>query len=334
MTAPTCPRLVISIVNYRTAPQTIECLRALAPQVQDLAATGTLTQVVVVDNASGDDSVVQVQGAIAQNHWQWATCMPSSENGGFAYGNNLAIRLALAHPIRPDYFLLLNPDTVVRPGALQHLVAFMDATPAAGLAGSSFENEDGSPWPYAFRFPSILGELEDGLRLGIVSRMLEPWNVVQTMGASPAQVDWLSGACLMVRRSVIEAIGLMDEEYFLYCEEMDFCLQARRAGWPCWYVPASRVMHIRGKSTGLGDQQPTDRRPMPTYWFHSRRRFWVKNYGLVRTALADGVWIGGFSLWKVRQKLQGKPDCDPPNFLTDFIRNSVFSKGRAIAKGT
>jgi hypothetical protein len=316
-------RLLVVIVNYRTSRLAINCLKSLENEVRSLPGT----RVVVVDNASGDDSVEVLTSAIQSNNWQdWATLLPSEHNGGYAYGNNLAIRPALQSDHPPEYFLLLNPDTQIYPNALNALVDFMDQHPEVGIGGSSFEEADGEDWPITFRFPTVLSELDSGLRLGIVSKLLSNWTILRRMTKEPALVDWLPGASMIIRKDVFNTIGLMDEKYFLYYEETDFCLQAKRAGWPCWYIPQSRVMHIAGQSTGVTvrNQQP---KRLPQYWFDSRRRFFIKNYGLLYTALVDSVWIASFSFWRLRRLIQRKPDLDPPQMLGDYIRNSVFLKG-------
>jgi len=315
-------RLLIVMVNYRTAPLAIECLRSLQAEVKELPGT----QVAIVDNHSGDNSVAVLEQAIATEGWaDWVTLLPSEVNGGYAYGNNFAIRPALKSPHPPDYVLLLNPDTQVRPGALKTLVDFMAQHPQVGIAGSSFEEADGQPWDVAFRFPSIPSELDSAMQLGVLTKLLSPWVLVMPMTDQPAEVGWLPGASLIIRRQVFDSVGLMDEEYFLYYEEMDFCLQANRAGWSCWYVPQSRVMHIAGQSTGVTarNQRPKRR---PQYWFDSRRRYFLKNHGWLYAATVDIVWAIGFSLWRVRRAIQNKPDTDPPNFLLDSIRNSVIFK--------
>src|SRR5688572_15821310 len=132
-------RLLIVIVNYRTASLTIDCLRSLAPEMADLPAA----RVVVTDNASGDDSVARLESAIRDNLWNWwCELMPLPRNGGFAYGNNEGIRPALESKHPPQYVLLLNPDTVIRPGAIRALIEFMDARPNVGIAGSRLEDPD------------------------------------------------------------------------------------------------------------------------------------------------------------------------------------------------
>ncbi|HIK13879.1 MAG TPA: glycosyltransferase family 2 protein [Leptolyngbyaceae cyanobacterium M33_DOE_097] len=319
---PGCPLMVV-IVNYRSANLVVNCLRSLQPELPTLPNM----RVVVVENDSGDDSLDTLKGAIATEGWsEWATVLPADYNGGYAYGNNFAIRPALASPNCPPYILLLNPDTAVRPNALKALVDFMDKNPKVGISGSSFEDGEGKPWSIAFRFPNVLGELDGGLRLGVVSKLLSNFVVAQEMKGVPCQVDWLPGASMMVRREVFDDIGLMDEGYFLYYEETDFCLQARRAGWLCWYVPDSRVMHIAGQSTGVTSKNgPPKRRPQ--YWFDSRRRYFLKNHGFLYAATSDALWIAGYSLWQLRRVVQRKPQADPPMYFSDFVQNSVFFKG-------
>ena len=316
---PGCQVLVV-IVNYRTARLSVECLRSLLGEVRSLPGL----RAVVVDNDSADGSPQTISSAIVEHGFSdWACCIEAPRNGGYAYGNNLAIRVALQGADAPGYFLLLNPDCVVRQGAVGALAAFLDEHPKVGIAGSALENPDGSLWSTAFRFPSVLGELEGGARLSLLTRALKRWEVPIRMGDLAERVDWLPGASMMVRRDVFESIGLMDEEFFLYYEETDFCLRANRAGWPCWYVPESRVMHIAGQSTGVTSRSgPAKRRPQ--YVFDSRHRYFVKNHGLAYAVLADLAWTLAFASWRVRRQVQGKPDSDPPYLLLDSFRNSAL----------
>lgn len=319
-----CPagvETLVVIVNYRTAALVIDCLRSLASEA---GVPEARARVVVVDNASGDGSEARIRQAIETNGWQaWASVLESKRNGGFAYGNNLALRAALRCDRPPDYFWLLNPDTVVRPGALAALTEFVKRHPRAGIVGSGIDNDDGQPWPYAFRFPSIASEFEHAIRLGWVTRLLRAKLVARRMGSQPQTVDWVCGASMMVHREVFEQVGLMDEGYFLYYEETDFCRRARRAGWEVWYEPTARVMHIAGQSTGVTARLAVVPR-RPAYWFESRRRYFVKHHGRLYGSIADLAWILGFSLWRVRRRLQGKEDPDPPKMLSDFIAHSVL----------
>jgi len=312
-----CP---IVIVNYRTPGLVIDLLRSL-----DAEARAEGLRAVIVENGSPDDSASQLRQAIDSAQWDWAELIVCAKNLGFAGGNNVALRPILAQTPPPDYVLLLNPDTVVRPGAVRALIDFMEANPKVGIAGSGLENPDGSPQRSAFRFPSMASELENGLRLGIVSRLLRHALVAPPVEDRPHETGWVSGASMIVRRAVFDAIGPMDDAYFLYYEETDFCLRAKRAGWPCWYAPSSRVMHLAGQSTGVTDPRKPARR-MPAYWFASRHRYFRKNHGWLYTKAADLAWAGGYALWRVRRVLQRKPDTDPPHLLGDFVRYNFLAR--------
>jgi N-acetylglucosaminyl-diphospho-decaprenol L-rhamnosyltransferase len=316
-------RLLVVIVNYRTPALTIDCLHSLKSEVQNLPGT----HVVVSDNASGDNSVEEISAAITKENWQnWVSFMPLDRNGGYAYGNNAVIQKALESANPPQYILLLNPDTIVRPKALEVLVNFMDENLKVGIAGSRLEDPDTTPQCSAFRFHTIQSELDNGLRLGIVTKLLSKWVIAPPVSDENCVTDWVAGASMIVRREVFESIGLLDEKYFMYFEEEDFCLAANKAGWPCWYVPASRVVHLVGQSSGVTDTKKPPKR-LPGYWFDSRKRFFVKNYGRFYAAVADAVWVFAFILWRMRRSIQRKPDSDPPQILGDFIRNSVVLKG-------
>lgn len=316
-------RLLIVIVNFRSASLCIDCLRSLAPEV----AANAGTRVVVTDNPSGDNSVEEIGHAIARNNWSsWCELKPLPRNGGFAYGNNEAIRPALQSNDPPQYVLLLNPDTIVRPGAIRALLDFMDANAKAGIAGSRLMHENGDAQVSAFRFHTVLSELEAGVRLGFVSKLLKKRIVAPPVPQTqqPTQTDWVAGASMIIRREVFESAGLLDEGYFMYFEEVDFCLRARRAGWTCWYVPASRVVHLVGQSSGVTDVKQAKKR-RPRYWFESRRRYFVKNHGKLKTAFADMFWMSGFVTYRMRRFVQRKPDTDPQKLLGDFARNSVLA---------
>jgi GT2 family glycosyltransferase len=320
--------ILVVIVNYRTPGLTISCLQSLAPEI----AANPGTRVRVVDNASGDGSGTAIAAAIADHGWEaWAELVESPLNGGFAAGVNIGVEPALADS-GAELFWLLNPDTRVHPGALATLAAFMQARPAVGIAGSLLELADGTPWPFAFRFPSLLGEVEQALRFGPVTRLLGRQKVLQRMGNQPTQIDWVSGASFMVRRRVFEAIGMMDTGYFLYFEETDFCRRARQAGWECWFVPDARVLHIAGQSTGATGADAAGK-ALPAYWFESRRRYFVTHHGNLYAAATDLAWLAAHALGTLRRKLTGKGDPDPPGMARDIVRHSPLFRPLAGVRG-
>jgi GT2 family glycosyltransferase len=310
--------VAVIIVSYKSAKLTIESLRSL---VAERATPGMHVRAVVVDNASGD--LPEILQAVESCDWSsWVTLVAAPRNGGFAYGNNRGIERAYASA-EPSYVHLLNPDTQVRPGALSSLVRFLEEHPEAGIAGSGFETGDGRDWPIAFRFPSMIGEFIQGLNLGIVTRLLNPWATVRHMPKSNEVVDWVSGASIMIRPAVFTAIGGMDENYFLFFEETDFCRRARCAGYSTWHVPESRVMHIGGQSTTLA---PGARGRLPGYWFESRRRYFVLTFGIAHAVAVDLVALSAHCLGSVKRLIQWRQHTAVPYFIRDLMRHSVFWK--------
>ncbi len=320
--------VAIAIVTYRSANLTIDCLSSIAAE---RSTQGVNIRAIVVDNASGDAKLVAK--AIDQHGWSsWVTLITAPKNGGFAYGNNLALQRANADG-PPKYLHMLNPDTVVRKGAIGELVRFLEAHPDIGIAGSSFETLDGSEWPKAFRFPSLLSEFEEGLQFGLASRVLRRWVVAQLMTPVAQPIDWVVGASMMIRWSVFDRIGGFDDNYFLYFEETDFCLRARKAGLSTWYVPASRVMHIGGQSTNVSNRKAVPER-LPAYWFESRRRYFAVNHGVAYAMIADGVALLAHALGSLKRMGQGRRNQGVPHFLADLLRHSVlWRRNRLVASG-
>lgn len=302
------------VVNYRTAGLTVDCLRSLAPEFRSDSGL----RVTVVDGGSGDDSADRIAAAIRAEGWEaWCDLLPLEENRGFSAGNNAALRSILGTTDPPAYVWLLNPDTVVRPGACSALRDFLDARPTVGIAGSRLEDPDGSPQRSAFRFPSLAGEFEGGVRFGPVTKLLRRHVVAPPVRNEAHPTDWVSGASLMIRREVFDAIGLLDEGYFLYYEETDFCLRARRAGWPCWYLPSSRVVHLVGRSTGSSPARVSE------FMLRSRRRYLTRSHGKIYRLLCDAAWAVGYASWRVRRRIQRKPNPDPKALLNDFVTYSL-----------
>ncbi len=317
-------KLLIVILNYRVTDLTVDCLRSLDGKVQRLPGT----RVAVCENGSGGDAERRLRAAIEEHGWGgWVDLTAVHPNRGFTGGNNLVIRAAMASPDPPEYFLLLNADTVVRDGALEALVSFMDAHPRAGIAGSQLLSPEGEVQASPFRFFTLASELDRGLRLGFVSQLVERWAVVVPTPAEACAAEWVSGASMILRRTMLDEIGLLDEGLFTYFDDIDLCLRARRAGWETWYVPESRVVHLEGAATEIN---PSRRKRLPPYLFQARRRFFLKNHGPLFTALADAAFLAGFALWRVRRRLQRKPDGDPEHMLGDAFRHSVFRAGFAV----
>lgn len=241
--------LSIIIVNWNVRDLLRACLNSIssqaqlvAPQVWALCDADYTLEILVVDSASSDGSAAMVEHEFP-NVRLWA----SQINLGYAGGNNLGMRHS-----RGRYVLLLNPDTVVHPGALRVLLDYMETHPQAGVVGPRLCYPDGSTQSSRRRFPTL------GTAL-IESTFLEQWfprhplirhyRMLDRPDDQPCQADWLVGACLAVRREVIEQVGMLDESYFMYSEELDWQKRIRQAGWQVVYLPQARVTHYEGKSS-------------------------------------------------------------------------------------
>lgn len=310
-------KLLVVIVNWRTAQLTLDCLESLALQVAELPDREV--RVVVTDNDSGDDSCDVIRKAISANGWaDWAELMPLDQNGGFAYGNNAAIRPALAHASPPDLIWLLNPDTTARPGALRGVFDAAEQFPQAHIFGTRVENPDATVRTTAFRFHNPLGEFESMMRLGVVTRLMMRHKHAPPLPDGSAQVDWVSGASMVVRREVFEKVGLLDEGYFMYYEEQDFIRQAKDAGFSCWYLPMAAIVHLVGQASGVTSAGPRKRRP--AYWFEARRRYWSKHAGWLGRWTGDAAFVLGLAGYRLNCWVRRRSNPDPPKLMCDFFR--------------
>ena len=263
--------LSIVIVSWNTRDDLARALTSMAG-----ANCPVETETIVVDNASTDGSA-----AMVEQKFPWAQVISNGRNLGFAAANNQGLRAS-----RGEFVLLLNPDTVVHPCALSSLVEFMRAHSDAAACGPKLLNADGSLQFSSRRFPTLatgffrkvpLGRLLPDNRFNR-EYLMSDWDHTQ-----PRQVDWVSGAALCLRRRVTEEIGLLDEGYFMYCEDVDWCYRARQAGYAIYYVPQATITHTRGRSS---IQRP---RRMALAFHQSMLRFYRKHY-----ARGWPVWLRWF----------------------------------------
>ncbi len=227
--------LSILIVNWNVRDLLRDCLRSIEHGRGDLDI-----EVIVVDSASGDNSAAMVAA-----EFPWVTLLPQTDNVGFPRGNNIALARA-----RGDALLLLNPDTVILGDALPTLVAYLAAHPDAGAVGPQLLNPDGSVQSSRRRFPTLAtGFLESTWLQGLAPGVLRRYYALDLPDDATADVDWLTGACILVPRAVYEHVGGLDEDYYMYSEELDWCRRIRAAGWRVVYLPAAQVVHHVGKSS-------------------------------------------------------------------------------------
>lgn len=280
--------LSVIIVSWNTRDLTLDTIRTL---VQDLAEHGPEAEVWVVDNASSDGTPDAVRQQFPQ-----VKLVASDKNLGFAGGNNCALRQigfsdtpgsnSASAGALPKAVYLLNSDTRTEPGATRTLYDALFTLPQAGVVGAQLVYGDGSFQHGAFRFPGLAQLIVD--LFPVPGRLYEsalngryPRRLYQQ--DKPFPVDHTLGATMMIRREVIQQTGMFDEAYFMYCEEVDWSLRIRRAGWQIYSVPAARVVHLAGQSTGQVRPQS-----VVNLW-RSRFRLFEKNYPPLKLALARQV---------------------------------------------
>jgi GT2 family glycosyltransferase len=254
--------LSIIIVNWNTKDLLLRCLNAIYQTVRAVEM-----EVIVVDNGSKDGSV-----AAAVERFPKARFIQNQMNLGFARANNQALSVAAGR-----YLLLLNPDTVVRDRAIENLLSFMEADPKVGVAGGQLINPDGSKQNSIANFPTLATELLNKSLL----RWLFPGRFPgkERVYGEPIEVESVIGACMMVRGKTVEEVGPLDEGYFLFLEETDWCYRMKKAGWKVYHVPAAQVYHFQGKSA------ETDIKGAKIEYYRSRYRFFQKHRGLFQRAL-------------------------------------------------
>lgn len=269
--------VAVIIVSWNVRDYLADCLRSV---YADLDRSGLQGEVWVVDNASTDGTQ-----SLLSDLFPSTRLLANADNPGFGAANNQAMRTAASvNGQGPRYFLLLNPDTLVRPHAIGRLVAALDRTPKAGVAGARLVYRDGRFQHSAFAFPGLVqlafdlypmpARLYDSRLNGRYPRRAYRAN------GEPFTVDHPLGAALLVRRDVAEATGGFNPAYHMYCEEIDWCWRIRRAGWSIVTVPEAEIVHYGGQSTR---QMPA--RAVRDLW-HSRALLYRQHHGRIRYGLA------------------------------------------------
>jgi N-acetylglucosaminyl-diphospho-decaprenol L-rhamnosyltransferase len=264
--------LSIVVLSWNVCDLLRQCLNSVARDHPSSADHPPLTaEIIVVDNASSDGSVEMVRAEFPD-----VRLIVNPANRGYTGGNNDGISAATGR-----YVMILNPDTAVLDDALAAMVAYADAHSDVGLVGPQLLNPDGSVQSSRRRFPTLMTGLFESTWLQPLapSGVLRRYYVLDQPDDTIQEVDWLFGACLLVRREVIQQVGALDEGFFMYSEEMDWCRRIRQAGWKIVYLPEAQVIHYGGKSS---DQVAVQRH---IYFQTSKVRYFRKHHG----ALTAGV---------------------------------------------
>jgi len=269
------------LVSYNTRQMTLDSLQALAGELAGISA-----EIIVVDNASSDGSADAIRAAFPQ-----IKVMQCGWNAGFGVANNLAMKEA-----KGRYLLLINTDAFVRPGAVRELTGYLDRHPKAALVGPRLLNADGSLQPSCYRFPSPWRAWAENLYISAMFGNDSSLGDYRHWAHDRERiVDWVVGACCLVRREVYEQVGGFDERFFMYAEETDWQRRMRVAGWEIGFTPAAQVMHLGGAS-GAGEKPKINR-----HFFGSLDLYELKHHGFlgllsVRVAMIVGCALR-LALW-------------------------------------
>lgn len=278
-TARNTPLISTIIVSWNVRQLLLQCLASLQVNAADLE-----NEIIVIDNASHDGTVAAVQAAFPA-----VRVIANTENRGFTGGNNQGLATA-----RGDYFFLLNPDTEAQPGALAELFRLLQSHPQVGIVGPRLRYADGSIQSSRRRFPTLLTLFTESTIIQDYWPELPWFRRYFLADRSPDEtqpVDWIVGAAMFVRRRVYEQIGGLDEGFFMYCEELDWCRRATAAGWQIVYHPVAEVMHYEGRSS---EQAVASRH---IRFFSSRVRYTRKYHGRLAAACLR-AWLLATFVWQ------------------------------------
>ena len=292
--------LSIIIVNWNTSELLLRCLESIYFSKPPLAF-----EIIVIDNGSVDDSVRAIE-----SRYPDVQIIQNDQNLGFARANNQGLRIASGR-----YFMLLNSDTLVLPGSIHGLVETADQYPNVGVIGPKLLNLDGTLQESWASFPTLWSEM-----IGKNLRRRQP----VAYAPNSYEVDWVMGACMLVRAEAVEAAGMLDEEYFMYSEETDWCFRIKRKGWKVWYLSNAEIYHVGGGSANRASLKQL------VLLYRSKILFFRKNYdSRIATILRYGLIVANsfgwfrrvFLLWgKNREAVQHRMAVQS-NLVWSLLRN-------------
>ena len=274
--------LCVIILNYGTPRLTVESAKSALEDLADIDG-----EIVIVDNASPDDSYEQfVAWRQSLEPTAPVSIVRSPENSGYAGGNNLGLRSGDA-----KYYILLNSDTLVRKGAFGAMLATMQANPDIGMLGPTLIGPDGKPLISRFRHPTPVSEFVEATGTGIVYRLFRNY-VVPIRHEETAELEWIGFPCVMFRKAMVDDIGLLDERYFMYFEDIAYCRRATQSGWKIAQCPEAEVDHFCGQSSQVEAKADSKER-LPPYYYASRARYFTTSYGRAGFVAANVLWYLG-----------------------------------------
>ncbi len=326
----------VLIVNYRTAALAAQ---AVASVLAHRASLGPRAQVLVIDNQSGDGSVEALRAAALEQAWpDTVHILPQPRNGGFAYGNNQGLRWLRQQGLLGNaHVLLLNPDAQLKEGCLSAALHTLTQRAQTGIVGVPIYGSTGEREGSAHHWPSPASELLSQAKLAALQRRW-PWldvtpaaqfAPVHGVEGQPFVCHWVSGAFFLIHRDLLAELPEMDEGYFLYFEEVDYCRRAQNLGWQVVVAGAPGIVHHEGSSTGIQDI----RRPRPGYWYDSRRRYLINHHGLSGLLLADLCSLVGRALFLPRKWLRLGAASRSDKLPREYHRRMLASDLQALRRG-
>lgn len=284
------PTLSVCIVNYKTPQLVIDCLASFLPT---LAGDAT---VVIADSNSQDDSMAKIRAWFTSNDLSHKCRLISLPvNGGFSAGYNATMKSCPA-----EFYLLLNSDTLVRPGAIAQLLETAAECPQVGLFGPRLEWPNARAQVSCFRDHSPVSEMIAAARTRQVTALLQRFDVPLPIANAELRPPWISFAAVLIRNEVLTTAGPLDEDFFLYFEDCEYCHRAHKAGWDIMYIPAARIIHLHGQSSQV-EQKFTAAKRLPRYYYASRTRYFRLRYGVLGPTLANLGWCLGRFISKLRE---------------------------------
>ncbi len=278
--------LSIVIVNYNAQMLLKNCIESIYSETH-----GITFDIWVVDNNSSDDSV-----AMVKENFPEINLIPNADNVGFARANNMAIEKTKA-----DYVLLLNPDTLICTQAIEKVLKYMDQKPETGISGCKVLNEDGSIQLACRRSiptPKVAFFRLTGLsKLFPNSKLMAKYNLTYLDAGQPHEVDAVSGAFLMIRNKVIDEIGNLDDNFFMYGEELDWCLRAKKAGWAVMYYPYAQIIHYKGECSKTNSRKASFEFYRSMYLFH-KKHFADKYNPVINSIIYVGIFLKALTSWR------------------------------------
>ncbi|MDC0004599.1 glycosyltransferase family 2 protein [Porticoccaceae bacterium] len=277
-------KVSVVIVNYRTAEMTINCIKSVLD-----TCDGDWWEVIVVDNFSNDESCKIIEAFIAAcGIGAQISLIRNQHNGGYSAGNNIGINLS-----RGGHIVLLNSDAILGEKTVEKLSKCLDEDPGIGIASPGFYSVDGKQQNGCFRYPQPLSELVKAAATGPITRALCLYDPSIKLSNERTFPDWTSFACVMIRRKLFETVGMLDDEFFMYFEDIDFCRRARDSGWAIINDPNASVIHLGGGSSNVTTSISLRRR-LPKYYYESRSRYYYKYYGNIGLMNANILWNLGY----------------------------------------